>query len=85
MKALVAIACSLTSVGAVLAHLYGVMPMHRFALFVTAPAMLLLIALGVTDRAFGRRLAIGAWAGLWATIAYDLLTSLSQRVNRVYH
>lgn len=69
MKAIAAAALSLTSVGAVLSQLYGVMPMHRFALFVMLPSMAGLAAMAVRDP----RIARGAWAGLWATIAYDLV------------
>ncbi|MBI3268352.1 MAG: hypothetical protein HYZ53_04970 [Planctomycetes bacterium] len=68
-----AAALALTSVAAVLVQLYGVYPMRAFAGLVTAPATVALVVLSAARRDVGRRVLAGAWAGLWATVAYDLV------------
>ena len=65
-----------TSVGALLADLYGLMPMETFARWVTLPCLLLLVASATrTVPAFtdlSGRIRLGAVAGAAGTIAYDL-------------
>ena len=65
-----------TSVGALLADLYGLMPMDQFARWVTGPGLLLLIALASRTvpsyQNLQRRIRLGAVAGVAGTIAYDV-------------
>ncbi len=74
--AVLALGLCVTSVGALLADLYDVMPMEAFARWVTLPGLLLLIASAIrTVPAYSnlqRRIRLGALAGVAGTIAYDL-------------
>ncbi len=74
--AVLALGLCATSVGALLADLYDVMPMDAFARRVTLPGLLLLIGSSIrTVPAYSnlqRRIRLGAIAGVVGTIAYDL-------------
>ncbi|MEA3503277.1 MAG: hypothetical protein U9R47_10910 [Actinomycetota bacterium] len=76
LAALVVLALCATSVGALLADLYGLIPMDEFVLWVTLPALLLLVAMSArTVPAYAnlqRRIRLGAVAGVAGTLAYDV-------------
>jgi hypothetical protein len=76
IAALVVLGLCATSVGALLADLYGLMPMDVFVRWVTVPGLLLLTASTVRlVPAFGnlqRRIRLGAVAGVAGTLAYDV-------------
>ena len=66
-----------TSIWCLLAQFYGLCSMRTFTLFISLPALLMLLALAFADRANGtqrlwRGVAIGSVAGLIAAIAYDV-------------
>lgn len=70
-------ACAATSIGALLAKVWGVAPLQAFALWVTLPATLLMAGLGAWcwrggSRRIGEDLALGALGGLLGTFAYDV-------------
>lgn len=72
-------ALSATSIWCLLAGFYGLMSMRAFTLFVFLPASLVLIVLAVvdhrrrgSDRRLARAVAIGATAGFFAAVAYDV-------------
>jgi hypothetical protein len=65
-----------TSVGALVADLYGVMAMGRFVLFVTVPALVVVSVIGLARvpawSDLQRRIAVGAVAGFVGTVGYDV-------------
>lgn len=66
-----------TSIACLLADFYGLCPMKIFAWTIFAPALVILVVIGLVDRTQGRggvwrALSIGALAGLGAAVAYDL-------------
>src|SRR3989440_2805496 len=70
-------ALSAMSIWCLLAEFYGLCSMRTFVLFILIPAMLLLIAMALIDRAKGdrrlyRAILIGSIAGLIAAFSYDL-------------
>ncbi len=78
IMSLTAILCATASILALLLHILNVLPMYFFIDSVAAPSLVLLLALGVFARrinesVFVNRLATGAWVGLLATLAYDLI------------
>jgi len=73
--ALITLALASTSVGALLADLYGLMSMATFGRFITAPSLVALAVIGAsgsTNEELRRRIQIGAVAGVVGTIGYDL-------------
>jgi hypothetical protein len=81
-----ALACASVSVAALLLHAAGWLPMYFLVDLLGAPSLLLLLLLGLLARridevAFLNRLTTGAWAGLAATAAYDLLRWLLQALG----
>jgi hypothetical protein len=76
LAAVLVLGLSATSVGALLADLYGLMPMDQFARWVTGPGLLLLIALASRPAPayanLQRRIRLGAIAGVAGTVAYDV-------------
>lgn len=76
LAAFVVLGLSATSVGALLADMYGLIAMDDFVPWITVPSLLLLVAVSAkTVPAFGnlqRRIRLGAVAGVVATIAYDV-------------
>lgn len=63
---------------ALVAHALGWLPMYFLVDILAAPSLVLLLALGVIARrinqpVFLNRLIVGAWAGLLATFAYDIV------------
>jgi hypothetical protein len=71
--AVVVLLCS-TSVGALLADLFGIAEMSTFFWFVTVPGLALLTGLGIrySSSDFGRMMRVGAVGGLVGTIGYDV-------------
>jgi len=68
---------SATSIWCLLAEFYGLCSMRWFTLVVLIPATLLLLGLGVADRARGdrrlwRAVVVGSIAGFLAAVAYDV-------------
>ncbi|MGH9669037.1 MAG: hypothetical protein ACRD3A_02865 [Terriglobales bacterium] len=64
------------SLAALLAHVFGVLPMPYFLTVFGVPSLLLLFALAalgrrINARVFTRALVTGLWAGLIATFFYD--------------
>ncbi len=74
LAVVVLVACA-TSVGALLADLYGLAPMRTFALVLTVPglAVLVFVGVGLAPAELRRRIRIGAVAGAAGTIAYDVV------------
>ena len=65
-----------SSIWCLLAEFYGLCSMRTFTLFVSLPALLVLLVLALVDRIRGNRLLwrgvmMGAIAGLLAAVAYD--------------
>lgn len=70
-------ACAATSIGALLAKVWGVGSMQGFALQITLPATLLMVVLGTWcwwggQRRIAEDLLLGALGGLIGTLAYDV-------------
>jgi hypothetical protein len=74
---LVVVVLCATSVGALIADLYGVMAMSRFVLFITLPSLVVVGAIALVDVPawidLQRRIALGAVAGLVGTVGYDVV------------
>lgn len=74
---LAAVGLAATSIGALLADLYGLASMAAFARWVTLPAMAALVVLGSVRRPelaeLQRRLRVGAVAGIAGIIGYDVV------------
>jgi len=74
--ALIVLGLCATSVGALLADMYGLMPMDEFVRWITLPALLLLVAGSAktvpTYANLQRRIRLGAVAGAVGTLAYDV-------------
>lgn len=73
----VVFALSATSIWCLLAEFYGLCSMRVFTIWISAPAMIPLVVLGVVDILKGdgrltRGLMVGAVAGLVAAVAYDV-------------
>lgn len=69
--------CASTSIGALLAELYGIVSLRIGTLAVFLPACAVLTVMGLGGRRlaqndFPRRLWLGLQAGFWATVAYDV-------------
>lgn len=78
---LIAFGCASVSGLAIVLHAAGWLPMYFLVNLLAAPSLLLLLILSgiayrVEDRLFLDRLATGAWAGLVATLCYDLIRYL---------
>ncbi len=76
LAAVVVLALCATSVGALLADLYGAMPMDQFARWITLPGLLLLVGSAArtvpSSSNLQRRIRLGAIAGVAGTVAYDV-------------
>jgi hypothetical protein len=75
---LIAFGCASVSILALLLHAAGWLPMYFLVDLLAAPSLVLLLALGAIARRinqpiFFNRLVVGAWGGLVATLAYDLV------------
>ncbi|MFQ5855306.1 MAG: hypothetical protein ACE5LU_06660 [Anaerolineae bacterium] len=75
---LTALVCASVSILALLLHAAGWLPMYFLVDLLAAPSLVLLLILGVLayridERVFLNRLVTGAWGGLAATLAYDLI------------
>lgn len=73
---LVALASASASILALLLHAVGWLPMYFLVDLMAAPSLVVLLVLGIIARRinqpiFLNRLAVGAWGGLAATLAYD--------------
>lgn len=72
----VLIALALTSIGSLLAHIYGIAPMAVTAPWIVAPATAAIVAIALWARRrhadLWKRCVVGFWGGLAGTIAYDL-------------
>jgi hypothetical protein len=78
MLRIVGALCASLSGAAVLLHAAGLLPVYFFVSVVAAPAMVLLLLLGIyakriNETIFVNRLLVGAWGGLVATFSYDLV------------
>ena len=76
-----ALICASVSLVALLLHAAGWLPMYFLVDTLAVPSLVLLLVLGVIahgihERVFLNRLVVGAWAGLVATLAYDLVRLL---------
>lgn len=76
-----ALTCVSVSGLALLLHAAGWLPMYFLVDLLAAPSLVLLLILGIVasqidERVFLDRLIIGAWGGLAATLAYDLIRYL---------
>lgn len=74
---LVVFTLAASSIWCLLAEFYGLCSMRTFTWFISLPALLILAALSVTDRALGnqrlwRTVVVGCVAGLFAAVAYDV-------------
>lgn len=70
------IACALVSLGALVFHVFHLLPMPFFLEVFGVPSLLVIYALGAYARKINARLltnglALGTWAGLAATVVYD--------------
>lgn len=77
----IAFACASVSGVALIVHALGWLPMYFLIDILAAPSLILLLAMGVIARrinqpVFLNRLLVGAWGGLAATFAYDLVRLL---------
>lgn len=75
---LIAFASASVSGAALVLHAIGWLPMYFLVDVLAAPSLIALLALGVIARKIDRpvflnRLVVGAWGGLVATFAYDLV------------
>ena len=75
---LTAFVCASVSILALLFHAAGWLPMYFLVEVLGAPSLVLLLILGVVayrvdEEVFLNRLITGAWGGLVATLAYDLI------------
>lgn len=74
---LVVFTLAASSIWCLLVDFYGLCSMRTFTLFISLPALLMLAALAMTDRALGnqrlwRTVVVGCVAGLVAAVAYDV-------------
>src|SRR5947208_2678189 len=88
-EAVFGLALASTSGSAILAHVFGPVPMTFTVPFVVMPTMALLISLILLRQRLYQRLHIfasllmlGAWAGLGATVMYDIVRPLLQLIFR---
>jgi hypothetical protein len=78
---LTALVCTSVSILALLLHAVGLLPMYFLINVLGAPSLVLLLIVGIVayrinEHVFFNRLLVGAWAGLVATLAYDLIRYL---------
>lgn len=83
---LIAFGSASVSILALLLHAAGWLPMYFLVDVLAAPSLALLLALGVIARridqpVFLNRLAVGAWGGLVATVAYDMVRLVLWKVG----
>ena len=85
---IVAFLSASVSIMALLLHAVGWLPMYFLVDVLAAPSLILLLALGifahrVDETVFLNRLTVGAWGGLVATFAYDLIRYLMWVTNLI--
>ena len=83
---LTALGSASVSIAALLLHVAGWLPMYFLVNMLAAPSLILLLLCGVVasrmdERVFLNRLVTGAWGGIAATVAYDLIREIVWRAG----
>jgi len=85
---LTAIVCASVSIIALLLHAAGWLPMYFLVDILAAPSLVMLLLLGIVaaridQHVFLDRLIVGAWGGIAATLAYDVVRLLLRASNLI--